>query len=486
MELSRIMKGIKYDILHGNINKEISDIFYDSRQVNKSSLFVCITGFKTDGHIYADKAVENGAEAIVCEHDIKNIPNNVTIIKVENSREALASIAVNFYDNPAEKLNVIGVTGTNGKTTTTYLIKSILDKVNHKVGIIGTIENRIGDEVIHTERTTPESIEIQKLFKDMQSKGVDDVVMEVSSHSLDLYRVDGCNFNIGIFTNLTQDHLDYHITFENYRNAKSKLFKMCKKAVVNIDDATGNFMIETAENKPVITFGIDNPADLRGENIYIDSHGVKFELEYKGKKYPVELNIPGKFSIYNALGSIGACIHMGIPMEKIIEGLKDNKGVKGRFQTVASGKGFNAIVDYAHTPDGLENILITAHEFTKGRIITVFGCGGDRDKTKRPIMGEIAGKLSDYCIITSDNPRTENPLNILDDVEKGMIKTNFEYIKIADRKEAIFYAVKKAEKGDIIIIAGKGHEDYQIFPDKTIHFDDVEIVKEAFEEDINV
>lgn len=483
MKLIDVLKGVDFDVVCGNTNTDFNKIEYDSRNVENGDIFVCISGFKTDGHIYAKSAWEKGASVIICEKDLEDIDKEVTIIKVLNTRKVLGEISSNFYENPSSKVNLIGVTGTNGKTTTTFLIKSVLEKINHKVGIIGTIENLIGDKKLHTERTTPESLELQKLFRQMKEEDVQDVVMEVSSHSLDLFRVDSCNFNIGIFTNLTQDHLDYHKTMENYKKAKARLFELCQKSVINIDDEAGEFMVEKSVGKPVITFAIDKNADLKAEDIHISSDGVRFKLDYKDKQYNAELNIPGKFSIYNALGAIGACILMGIPMDIILEGLKDNKGVKGRFQTIKSHKGFNAIVDYAHTPDGLQNILETAREFVKGRIITVFGCGGDRDRTKRPIMGEIAGNLSDFCIITSDNPRTENPELILDDVEVGTKKTGCGYLKIVDRKEAILKSVETAQKDDIIVIAGKGHEDYQIFKDKTIHFDDSEVIRQAFGED---
>ena len=482
MKVEKLLCNIEYELLKGSIDTEIQKIEYDSRKVLKGDAFVCITGFKTDGHKYALNAIKDGASVIFCERDIEGIDNDVTVIKFENTRKALAHIAAEFYGRPSERMNVIGVTGTNGKTTTTFLIKSVLDKIGHKTGIIGTIENRIGDKVIPTERTTPESLELQELFKKMADENCNDVVMEVSSHALDLHRVDDIKYNIGIFTNLTQDHLDYHITMENYKIAKSLLFERALNSVINIDDEAGEFMVSKSKGK-VITFAIDKDADLKAENIHISADGVKFKLEYNGKEYPVCLNTPGKFSIYNALGAIGACIIMGIDMNTIIEGLAENKGVSGRFQTVKSKRGFNAIVDYAHTPDGLENILKTAKEFAKGKIITVFGCGGDRDRTKRPIMGEIAGIYSDYCIITSDNPRTENPAQILDDVEPGTKKSGCEYTKIVDRREAINYAVSIAKENDLVVIAGKGHENYQIFADKTIHFDDVEEVRKAFGED---
>ncbi len=479
MKVKNLLCNIEYKLLQGSVDTEFKKVEYDSRKVSENDAFLCITGFKTDGHKYALNAVKSGASVIFCEKEIEGIDENVTVIKFENTRKALAHIAAEFYGRPSERMNVVGVTGTNGKTTTTFLIKSVLDKIGHKTGIIGTIENRIGDEVIPTERTTPESLELQELFKRMADEGCKDVVMEVSSHALDLHRVDEIRYNIGIFTNLTQDHLDYHITMENYKIAKSLLFERCLSSVINIDDEAGDFMVSKSKGR-VITFAIDKKADLQAENIHISADGVKFTLDYEGEEYPVSLNTPGKFSIYNALGAIGACILMGIDMNTIIEGLSKNKGVSGRFQTVRSKRGFNAIVDYAHTPDGLENILKTAKEFVKGRIITVFGCGGDRDRTKRPIMGEIAGIYSDYCVITSDNPRTEDPARILDDVEPGTKKSGCEYIKIVDRREAINYAVKMAKEGDVVVVAGKGHENYQIFADKTIHFDDVEEVRKAF------
>ena len=361
------------------------------------------------------------------------------------------------------------------------MIKTILDSLGYKTGVIGTIGNMIGKRTLHADRTTPESLELQELFSEMSGEGVSFAVMEVSSHSLALDRVTGVKYSTAIFTNLTQDHLDYHKTMENYMKAKGILFSMAEKAVINIDDAAGAYMRSVAKGL-VMTTGIESEsADLRAENISVTAEGVSYTLDYEGRQYPVKLNIPGRFSIYNSLGAIGACLLNGIKMEDILKGLSLNEGVPGRFQSVPNNLGITAIVDYAHTPDGLENILETAHEFAKGRIITVFGCGGDRDRTKRPIMAEIVGKLSDFAIITSDNPRTENPASILDDVEVGMIPTKCPYHKIVDRREAINEAIRMARKDDVVIIAGKGHEDYQIFADKTIHFDDVEEVKKAFE-----
>ena len=483
MKLKQLLDGISYEVQQGTLELEISDIQYDSRKVEKNSLFVCITGFQTDGHKYIPMAVEKGATALLCEHRVENVSDDITVIITENNRSALAAVSANLYGHPAAEMNMIGVTGTNGKTSTTYLMKSILDLAGKKVGIVGTIENRIGDLVLKTERTTPESKELQELFRRMQQAEVTDVVMEVSSHSLHLNRVDGIRFDVAIFTNLTQDHLDYHITMENYKAAKGMLFERAAKSVINMDDVAGAYMKEKSAGE-VLTFGVDTQAELMAENICISAEGTAFDMVWKGERYPIQLATPGRFSVYNALGAAGACLLLGIPMTLIAAGLGGNKGVSGRFQTVRSKKGCQAVVDYAHTPDGLENVLKTANEFVKGKLIAVFGCGGDRDKTKRPIMGEIGGRLADYCILTSDNPRTEDPLTILSEVESGVQKTDCAYEKIADRRAAIQRAVEIAEAGDVILIAGKGHETYQIFAEQTIHFDDMEEVQRAFGEDL--
>ena len=479
MKLSDLIKNIEYTSVSGSADIDIKAVCYDSRKASEGSVFVCITGFATDGHKYAASAVEKGAVALIAEHEIENIPEKVTVVICPNTRKALAFAAAEFYGHPSDKMRLIGVTGTNGKTTTTYLIKTILDNLGYKTGVIGTIGNMIGNKQLHADRTTPESLELQELFDEMVKENVTDAVMEVSSHSLALDRVAGVHYKTAIFTNLTQDHLDYHKTMENYMKAKGILFTMADNAVINIDDAAGEYMLSVSKGK-VLTTAIDNEkADLRAENISITAEGVSYTLDYEGKQYPVKLNIPGRFSIYNSLGAIGACLFSGIKMEDIIHGLAMNKGVPGRFQSIKNDKGITVIVDYAHTPDGLVNILETAHEFAKKRIITVFGCGGDRDKTKRPIMAEAVGKMSDFAVITSDNPRTEDPEQILNDVEVGIIPTGCPYHKIVDRRTAINEAINMAEKDDVVIIAGKGHEDYQIFKDKTIHFDDVEVATEA-------
>ena len=482
MKLKELLKGISYEAVQGSLDVDVKEIQYDSRKVEQGDLFVCVTGFQTDGHKFAPMAVEKGASVLLCEHPMENIPEGVTVIVTENTRAALAELSAVFYHEPSKELSVIGITGTNGKTTTTYLMKTILDGIGKKVGVIGTIENRIGDKVLHTQRTTPEAKELQALFRQMKEEEVSHVMMEVSSHSLDLHRVDCVDYDIAVFTNLTQDHLDYHKTMENYRAAKGILFERAKKAVINVDDEAGSYMMDRCKGE-ILTFGVDKKADLMAEDIDISAEGTAFTMLWQGERYPVKLHTPGRFSVYNALGAAGACILLGVPVEAIIKGLRENQGVSGRFQTVRSKKGCQAVVDYAHTPDGLENVLKTANEFAKGRVIAVFGCGGDRDKTKRPIMGEIGGRLAGYCILTSDNPRTEDPASIIDDVEVGTKKTGCPYEKVTDRGEAIRRAAEMAEAGDVILIAGKGHENYQIFAKETIHFDDMEEVKKAFGDD---
>lgn len=480
MRLNELLKGIEYEILKGD-NIDIKAIAYDSRKVSDVSMFVCVSGFVTDGCKYIDEAVKNGAKAIMVEQPIY-LNKNVTIIKVKNSRYAMAIAISNLYNNPSKDIKLIGITGTNGKTTTSFLISSILKEAKKNVGLIGTIENHIGDKVLKSEHTTPEALELNQLFLEMKQNNINYVVMEVSSHSLALDRVSGCNFEIGIFTNLTQDHLDFHKTMDNYRKAKAKLFKMCKKGIINIDDVSSKYIADTA-SCDIIKFGINNNADFKAQNIKLSADGVNFDIIIDNRNINFCLPIPGKFNIYNTLAAIATCYSLSIPIETIQNGIKNTKTVAGRCQSIKTNKGFNIIVDYAHTPDGLENIITTVNEFNRGRTIVVFGCGGDRDKTKRAIMGEIAGNLSDFCIITSDNPRSENPESIIADIENGILKTKCSYIKIVDRKEAIKHALNLAQKNDIVVIAGKGHENYQIFKDKTIHFDDFEVANSFVQED---
>ncbi len=481
MKLQGLLGQLEYKILQGNVDINIKNIQYDSRKVTEGSLFICVKGFQTDGHHYAQNAVKKGAIALLVQDELSQIDADVTVIKLNNTRQAMAYLADKYYAYPSKNFKLIGVTGTNGKTTTTYLIKSILDKIGKKTGLIGTNGNKIGNTVLPASRTTPEALELQKLFYDMSNENVSHVIMEVSSHALDLYRVDRARFDVGVFTNLSLDHLDYHKTMENYLNAKIKLFTLCKIGVINIDDENSQTILDKATCKKLLTYGIENDkADFNAIDIHMDLNGSTFDLKYNGIDYFIHLATPGRFSVYNALASIGAACALNIPINKIIEGLESNKGVEGRFQTFASKKGYTAIVDYAHAPDGLLNVLKSINDFAKGKVITVFGCGGDRDKSKRPVMGKIAGQNSDYCVITSDNPRTEEPNSIIDQIEIGIQETNCRYTKITDRKVGIEYGLSLARKNDIILIAGKGHEDYQIIGTEKTHFDDSEVVLEYF------
>ncbi|WP_234119952.1 UDP-N-acetylmuramoyl-L-alanyl-D-glutamate--2,6-diaminopimelate ligase [Clostridium hydrogenum] len=480
MKLKEILAGVSYELINGSVDEEITNMHYDSRKIEQNGLFFCIEGYETDGHKYIGKALENGAKAIICTKVPENI-TNAAVIKVEDGRKAMSLLSANFYGNPAKKLKLIGITGTNGKTTSTYIMKSMLENAGYKVGLVGTIANYIGDKKIESHRTTPESMELQKLFHDMVEAGIEYCVMEVSSHSLYLNRVFGITFNEGIFTNLTRDHLDFHKTFENYYKAKMILFENSKNSIINIDNEYGKKVFNDVKNSK-ITYGIENEADVRAENINMSSKGTSFDLNYNGNKISAFVSIPGKYNVYNALCSAAACLNEGISLEKVKLGLEKLASVPGRCEIVTNKYNlkFDVIVDYAHTPDGLMNILSTAREFTKGRLISVFGCGGDRDKTKRPIMGEIGSKMSDIAIITSDNPRSEKPEEIIRDITAGIKKDN--YVTIENREEAIKEALKMAKEDDVIVLAGKGHEDYQILKDKTIHFDEREVIAKLIKE----
>ena len=451
---------------------DITSIAYDSRKVVEGGVFVCIKGYETDGQKFAQAAVANGAAVIVAED---KIDVNVPVVYVENSRRAIAELACTLYGEPSKKLSLVGITGTNGKTTITYLIKSILEAANKRVGIIGTNQNIIGDKVLLTKSTTPttpNALELQQLFTEMVHYGAEYVVMEVSSHALELDRVYGCEFDVGVFTNLTQDHLDFHKTMENYLNAKAKLFGLSKKGVVNFDDDGGKTIVNNGDCNCILKTGLGEGCDLRAENIKITSRGSQFDMVYNGKTYPAMVAIPGKFSVYNALCAAGAALQLGIDIDTVIKGLASATGVVGRVEVVPTDTDYTVIIDYAHTPDGLMNIINCVKGFAEGRVITLFGCGGDRDNTKRPIMGEIAGNLSDYSIITSDNPRTENPEAIVKEIEEGIKKTNGKYITITDRREAIGYALDMAKPNDVIILAGKGQETYQIIGREKFDFDE--------------
>lgn len=482
MKLAELLTNVEYSVINGNIHTaEIEAITIDSRKVGDNSLFVCIEGLKVDGHRFVEQAGLQGASAVICQKEPDVIPGSLTVVKVDNSRKALALIALNFYNNPSESFNLIGVTGTNGKTSSTYFMESILNEWGRRTGVIGTVEIRLNGQKLPLNlqtSTTPDTIELQEILSKMRQEGITDVVMEVSSHALELDKVYGCKFAASIFTNLTQDHLDFHETMEDYCKAKAKLFKMSRYGIVNIDDKYGDYILKNGTCE-FLTFSIDRQSDLKAENIEYLMDRVRFDVLIKGKAYPFELNVPGRFSVYNALGVIGASLCLNIPVPVIQKGINNIKGVPGRIQNIKNDKGFNVIVDYAHTPDGLINIINSVREFTKGKVITVFGCGGDRDKTKRPIMGEISGRLSDYTILTSDNPRSEQPEKIIDGIEEGIKTLTSEYKRCTDRKDAIYEAVKLACAGDSVIIAGKGHENYEIFADRTIHFDDLEVAREA-------
>lgn len=482
MNLKSILTGIDYEIVQGTIDIEINRINYDSRKVCKNDLFVCINGYATDGHKYADKAILNGAKVIVIQNNIDLDNKEVTVIKCNDTRKALAVMAANYYDNPSKKMKIIGITGTNGKTTTAFMIKDILESSGKRVGLIGTIANYICGEKIHTERTTPESLELQELFRNMVEKGVKYCVMEVSSHSLELDRVYGVNFECGIFTNLTRDHLDFHKTFENYYAAKFKLFERSSIKLINTDDTYGIQVINDCKKlkaNNLYSFSVKKESDYKAYDEVMGSRNIKFKVKFDNEEQFV-LGIPGEYNIYNALGAIGACNKLGISIEAIRKGI-ENVVVPGRCERV--GKEYNLpyeiIIDYAHTPDGLENILKTAKAFTKGKLIAIFGCGGDRDKVKRPQMGKIGVDIADISVITSDNPRSEEPMSIIEDIKSGINKDN--YIIIENRHDAIKKAIEIADEGDVIVIAGKGHETYQILKDKTIHFDEREVVKEILD-----
>jgi len=479
MKLRSIMENIKFDIIQGSIDLDIMTIQYDSRKVKQGDVFFCVEGYNVDGHKYVQDAMNNGAVAIICQKDIdKNL--NCSVIKTNDSRKALAISAANYYKNPSRNMKIIGITGTNGKTTSAFMIKSILEQKGYKVGLIGTIANYIGEKKMHTERTTPESLELHELFSEMVEAKVDYCVMEVSSHSLSLDRVYGIEFCESIFTNLTQDHLDFHITFENYFSAKLKLFDNSKKAIINTDDTYGERAYNSITGSK-LSYGLGKNTDVMASDIKMHSRGSNFNLVYKNDSYEMELSIPGNYNIYNALGAIAVCLSEGIEPEVIKIALLKVQ-VPGRCELVSDtdNLGFEIILDYAHTPDGLENILRTAREFTKGKLISVFGCGGDRDKAKRPIMGRIGSELCDVSVITSDNPRNENPLEIINEITAGIDKNNFEIIE--NRKAAIKRAMEIACPGDVIVIAGKGHEDYQILKGETIHFDEREVVAEIIKE----
>ena len=483
MNLKSILSGIEGLKAKGTLDMEIMGVAHDSRKVKEGYVFIAVKGYDVDGHNYIHQAIENGAKAIVVE-DISSIkqsglPEGITLVVAPNTREALAKIACNFYDNPSKKFNLIGITGTKGKTTTTFMIKSILEKGGQKVGLIGTVANYIGDKNLgESSRTTPESLELQELFAEMVKEKVDTVVMEVSSQSLKLHRVDGCDFNIGIFTNFSEDHISEkeHPDMQDYFNSKLKLFDMCKKGFINVDDYQVAKVKKLAKNCDIKTYGIDNSADLLAKDITVTNASVDFKVKIGQRNERVKTGIPGRFSVYNSLAAISVASVFGIDAEKIKEALLEVR-VPGRSELVDNKKELTIMIDYAHSPESLQNILSAVKSYTRGRVISVFGCGGDRDPGKRPQMGEISGNIADFTIITSDNPRTEDPTEIVKEIEVGTKKTKGKYIAIVDRIEAIKYAINMANKNDIIVLAGKGHETYQEINGKKYPFDEREIIK---------
>lgn len=477
MKLSQLVLEDMQLVGDGDI--EITAVEYDSRKVCKGALFFCISGFKTDGHLYAPAAVAAGAAALMVTHRLEiDIPQ----IIVDDARIAMALISREFYGRPDERLKMIGITGTNGKTTTTYMIKSVLEHAGKKTGLIGTIVNMIGQQELPTERTTPESPDLFALLKRMADEGCAALVMEVSSHSLSLGRVSGITFDVGVFTNLTQDHLDFHETFENYRAAKKRLFYASRSAAINADDDIADYMMDGIEID-WRTYGIKERADVYARNIEITPRGVTYDLCFGTAMLPLAIRIPGIFSVYNSLSAATACLLLGEKLETIKIGLEAMPSVAGRFEVLDTGdKPFTIILDYAHTPDSLENTLKTVGTFARGRIVPVFGCGGDRDRGKRPIMGEIAGTLSTFAVITSDNPRTEDPFEIIRAVEEGIRRTKCPYICIENRREAIRYAIDNAQPGDVIVLAGKGHETYQEIDGVKHPFDEKIVVSELLSE----
>jgi UDP-N-acetylmuramoyl-L-alanyl-D-glutamate--2,6-diaminopimelate ligase len=507
MELRKLLEGVEIRKITGETLKEIKGIAYHSKQIGKGFLFAAIRGMEVDGHQFIEEAIERGAEAVVLEEERK--VSNRTMILVPNSRQALAKISSNFYGDPSSRIRLIGITGTNGKTTTTYLLESILKKAGYTVGVIGTINYRFGQKTTPAPNTTPESLELQKIIWEMLGEGTSHVIMEVSSHGLDLDRVYGCQFDGAVFTNFTSEHLDYHKTLEQYFESKKKLFsdylmKSQKKkrfAVTNHDDPKGE-EITKGIDLPVIRYGLSPSCDITANQVVSSFEGLSCQIKTPKGNFSVHSKLIGNFNLYNILAAVAVGMGMDVPLETIKEGVEGLEGVSGRFEKVENKRDIHVIVDYAHTHDALERALLGLRGILEsrprnyGKMITVFGCGGDRDRTKRPLMGQVAGKYSDLAILTSDNPRTEDPLTILEEVEKGLKSLPIKewgqnemklwrskkgYLKVPDRREAIRMAIRLAQPSDIVLIAGKGHEDYQIIGKKKFPFDDRIEAKKALE-----
>lgn len=480
MKLKELLAGIEVLEATADLELNIDSIAYDSRKVVPGGLFVAITGFAVDGNRFISMALEKGAVAVVTA---KRPAGDVPYVLVASDRLALAMLGCNFYGHPARSMTMIGITGTNGKTSSTLLLKHILEQTRGaKVGLIGTMENQIGDEAIPAERTTPESLDLQALFARMRDAGCSYVVMEVSSHAVELERVGGVFFDVAAFTNLTEDHLDFHKTMEAYCDAKAKLFARCGKAVINCDSPWAERISAHAPSE-CIRYSVEKPEELYASDAELRADGVSFVAHYGKETVPVSLPIPGGFTVYNALTVLGTALQLGISLQESARALKNAHGVKGRVEVVPTpGMPFTVLIDYAHTPDGLENVLSSVKAYCKGRLIAVFGCGGDRDPIKRPIMGRIGVRIADLAVITSDNPRTEVPSAIIEDILKGIQPDDGAYVVMEDRRKAIRYAMDIAKKNDIIILAGKGHETYQEINGVKYHLDEREEVAQHLKE----
>lgn len=483
MKLTKLLERLEYRCINGSADIEIDQVVNDSRKAGRGSLFICIRGAVVDGHTFVDAVVKQGAKALVVEEEVA-VPADVTVIQVADTRYAMALISAAFYGYPAEQLKVIGITGTKGKTTTTYMVKSILENAGYKVGLIGTIESIIGDEVIPSANTTPESLTVQQYFRKMLDAGCDCAVMEVSSQGLKLDRTAGIMFEIGIFTNIEPDHIgpNEHASFEEYLECKSRLLKQCRIGIVNADDEHLEQIIK-GHTCSLETFGFSENAHLRAQEAHLVSRPGYLGVAYHVKglmDFPVEIDIPGRFSIYNSLTAIAVCRHFNVKEEDIVKALKSAK-VKGRTEMIKVSDDFTLMIDYAHNAMSLESLLGTLKEYHPHRLVCLFGCGGNRSKLRRFEMGEVSGRLADLTIITSDNPRFEEPQDIIDDIKKGMEKTKGRYVEIIDRKEAIAYAIHNGEPGDIIVLAGKGHENYQEIRGKKYPMDERDLIRDILE-----
>lgn len=474
MRLRELLEGMEVISQTISPDTEITHVCVDSRATQKGSLFVAVPGNRCDGGHYARQAVDRGAVCVVCQSEL---PPDLPWVKVRDARLALSQLACRWYGHPSRQLTMLGVTGTNGKTTVTYLLRHILQRTGMKTGLIGTVQNIVGEQTLPAQRTTPDALQIQQLLSAMTKNGCSHAVMEVSSHALDQHRAEGIDFAVGIFTNLTEDHLDYHGTMGCYCDAKAKLFQMSRMGVCNADDPWTERLLAGA-SCPSVYYGIHNPAEVWAEDIFLHSRSVDFTVCTARTRTPVHLGVPGRFSVYNALGAIATCGELGIPPEECAAALATFPGVAGRMEVVPTpGKPYTLLIDYAHTPDALENVLKTVRGFAQNRVIAVFGCGGDREREKRPLMGHIAGKLADLTIITSDNPRTEEPMAIIRNILPGIAGAEDKYIVEPDRRGAIALAMGRAAAGDVIVLCGKGHETYQEIGDKTIPMDEREIVR---------